>query len=86
VTVLVLLRPGTAELAEPPEYLHRGSVHSQESLERATGAVTKALKDAAGRGITEGGQLEDIIAKAVAQSLGRNSRREPVVIALVLDS
>ncbi len=86
LTVLVLLKPGTTELAEPPEYLHRGFVQSPESLEAATKALTKALADAAERGITEGEELEKRLAGAVGRSLARTSRREPVVIALVLDA
>jgi ribonuclease J len=86
VTVLALLRPGTAELAEPLEYLHRGVVHDQHSLDQASRAVDKALADTARRGVTDGEALEEVIATTVARSLGRTSRREPVVIALVLDA
>ncbi|PRZ04204.1 ribonuclease J [Isoptericola sp. CG 20/1183] len=86
LTVLVLLKPGTTELAEPPEYLHRGFVQSPESLEAATVALKKALATAADRGVTEGEELENLLAGAVGRSLARTSRREPVVIALVLDA
>lgn len=86
LTVLALLRPGTAELAEPPEYLHRGLVFGQDSLDKATAAVTKALKDAARRKVTDGAELEKVIATAVSSAVARDSRREPVVIAIVLDA
>ncbi|WP_277207195.1 ribonuclease J [Isoptericola croceus] len=86
LTVLVLLKPGTTELAEPPEYLHRGFVQSPESLEAATAALKKALATASERGVTEGEDLEKLLANAVGRSLARTSRREPVVIALVIDA
>ncbi|QUC01962.1 ribonuclease J [Cellulosimicrobium sp. RS] len=86
VTVLALLQPGTTELAEPLEYLHRGSVHSQDSLDKATRAVRKALSDAAHRNQTSGEELEELIATTVARSLGRDARRDPVVIAYALDA
>ncbi|GAB2497818.1 ribonuclease J [Promicromonospora xylanilytica] len=86
LTVLAFLRAGTAELAEPLEYLHRGSVHGQDSLDNASRAVEQALADATRKKTTEVDQLEEIIAKAVARSLARSSRREPVVIAVVLDA
>ena len=86
LTVLAFLKSGTAELAEPLEYLHRGSVHGQDSLDNASRAVEKALADATRKKTTEGEQLEEIIAKTVARSLARSSRREPVVMAVVLDA
>jgi len=86
LTVLAFLRSGTAELAEPLEYLHRGSVHGQDSLDNASRAVDKALADATRNKTTAGDQLEEIIATTVARSLARSSRREPVVIAVVLDA
>jgi ribonuclease J len=61
-------------------------VHGPDSLENASRAVEKALADATRNKTTEVEQLEDIIAKTVARSLARSSRREPLVIAVALDA
>ncbi|WP_454853640.1 ribonuclease J [Promicromonospora soli] len=86
VTVLLSLEPGTTTLAEPPEYLLRGLVHNQESLDDATRAIEKALTDAGSRHIADVTQLEALISTAVARTLARRSRREPVVIVITLDA
>ena len=86
VTVLLSLEPGTTTLAEPPEYLLRGLVHNQEGLDDATRAVEKALIDAGSRHIADVTKLEELISTAVARTLARRSRREPVVIVITLDA
>jgi ribonuclease J len=86
VTVLLSLEPGTTTLAEPPEYLLRGLVHNQEGLDDATRAVEKALADAGSRHIADVTKLEELISTAVARTLARRSRREPVVIVITLDA
>ena len=84
VTVLAILDPETNALAEPPEYLTRGFVSDGGLLKGATAEVTKAL---AGTASTDDiGRLESVIAGAVARHLGRALRREPVVIAVVVDA
>ncbi|WP_265523033.1 ribonuclease J [Oerskovia flava] len=86
VSVLVLLKPGTNELAEPLEYIFRGFVHDDHTLDGAAADVEKALAQASERGIDDSTRLEPLVAKAVARYIARTTRREPVVIATVMDA
>ncbi|WP_123920104.1 ribonuclease J [Georgenia muralis] len=85
VTVLAILDPETNALAEPPEYLTRGFVSDGRLLKGATAEITTALARTA-PGTDDIGKLESVIAGAVARHLGRALRREPVVIAVVVDA
>ncbi|MGV8977746.1 MAG: ribonuclease J [Cellulomonas sp.] len=86
VTVLAVLEPGTNALAEPLEYITRGFVTADLTLNGATEAVERALIKASTQGVDEVGQLESVIARAVSSYITRTHRREPVVIAIVIDA
>ena len=86
VTVLALVDPTTTTLAEPPEYLTRGFVHDDHTFDGAAVEIEKALARAAEQRITDIGRLEDIIGSAVSRYVQRTYRREPVVIAIVVDA
>ena len=86
VTVLAILEPGTNALAEPLEYITRGFVTADLALTGATEAVERALSKASTQGVDEVGKLEAVIAGAVSSYITRTHRREPVVIAIVIDA
>ena len=86
VTVIAILEPGTNALAEPPEYITRGFVTADLALTGATDAVERALSKASTEGVDEVGKLETVIARAVSSYITRTHRREPVVIAIVIDA
>ncbi|HEX5333096.1 MAG TPA: ribonuclease J [Cellulomonas sp.] len=86
VTVIAILEPGTNALAEPLEYVTRGFVTADLALTGATDAVERALSKAASQGVDEVGKLESVIAGAVSSYITRTHRREPVVIAIVIDA
>jgi ribonuclease J len=86
VTVLAILEPGTNALAEPLEYITRGFVTADLALTGATEAVERALSKAATQGVDEVGKLESVIAGAVSSYITRTHRREPVVVAIVIDA
>ena len=86
VTVLALVDPSTNALAEPLEFLTRGFVHDDRTFDGAAGEVTKSLERAAEQGVTELDALEEVIASAVSRYIQRTYRREPVVIAVVVDA
>jgi ribonuclease J len=86
VTVLALLDPTTTTLAEPLEYLTRGFVHDEHTFDGAGAEVEKALARAVEQRITAVDRLEDLIATAVSRYVQRTYRREPVVIAIVVDA
>ena len=86
VTVLAILEPGTNALAEPLEYITRGFVTADLALTGATDAVERALRKASTQGVDEVGKIESVIAGAVSSYITRTHRREPVVVAIVIDA
>jgi len=86
VTVLAILEPGTNALAEPLEYITRGFVAADLALTGATDAVERALRKASTQGVDEVGKIESVIAGAVSSYITRTHRREPVVVAIVIDA
>jgi ribonuclease J len=86
ITVLALVEPGKNTLAEPLEFLTRGFVHDDHTFDGAAAEVTKALARAAEQRITDLDQLESVIGNAVGRYIQRTYRREPVVIAVVVDA
>jgi ribonuclease J len=86
ITVLALVDPTTNRLAEPLEFLTRGFVHDDHTFDGASTEVEKALDRAAGEKIQDVERLEQLIAGAVSRYIQRTYRREPVVIAIVVDA
>ncbi|MHB1065544.1 MAG: ribonuclease J [Georgenia sp.] len=86
VTVLALLDPTTNQPTEPLEFLSKGFVHDDRTFAGATNEVKKALARATERNIDDVTRLEEIIADAVSRYLQRTYRREPAVIAIVVDA
>ena len=86
VTVLALLDPTTTTLAEPLEYLTRGFVHDDRTFDGASAEVDKVLARAVEQRVTDVARIESMIAGAVSRYIQRTYRREPVVIAIVVDA
>jgi ribonuclease J len=86
LTVLALLDPDTTALTEPLEFLTRGFVHDDHTFDDVAGEVDKALVRAAADRVTDIGRLEDLIAATVSRHIRRKYRREPVVIAIVVEA
>ena len=85
VTVLALVDPTTNTLAEPLEFLTRGFVHDDHTFDGAAAEVDKALARMATQK-NDVDQLEAAIGGAVGRYIQRTYRREPVVIAIVVDA
>jgi len=86
VTVVALLDPKTNQPAEPLEFLTKGFVHDDHTFDGASVAVSKALKHATPDQVDDIGALERIIVDAVSSYLRRTYRREPAVMAVVVDA
>ncbi|MBM9460172.1 ribonuclease J [Nocardioides sp. zg-536] len=86
VTVLALVDADTGALTEPPDFLVRGFVASPESFEPAAGVVEKALARAAAEGIGEPHRLEQMITRELGRWAQRKFRRNPMIIAIVVDA
>jgi len=85
VTVLALVEAGSTTLAEPLEFLTRGFVHDDHTFDGAVAEVDKALARLADQKV-DVEKLEATIAGAVGRYVERTYRREPVVIAIVVDA
>ena len=86
VTVVALIDPKTNQPVEPLEFLTKGFVHDDRTFQGAETQVNKALARARQDKIDDIGELEEIIVEAVSGYLRRTYRREPAVMAVVVDA
>ncbi|MDN6302629.1 MAG: ribonuclease J [Brachybacterium sp.] len=86
VTVVALIDPKTNQPVEPLEFITKGFVHDDKTFKGAETQVNKALARARQDKIDDIGELEDIIVEAVTSYLRRTYRREPAVMAVVVDA
>ncbi|WP_158292688.1 ribonuclease J [Serinibacter arcticus] len=86
VVVLAIVDPATTTLAEVPEFITRGFIHDVPTLDGAAGVIEKALAAAKKQGRDDVEQLESAIAREVGRHIARTYRREPVVVAVVVDA
>ncbi|WP_394214001.1 ribonuclease J [Brachybacterium vulturis] len=86
VTVVALIDPKTNQPVEPLEFLTKGFVHDDKTFKGAETQVSKALARARQDKIDDIGELEEIIVEAVTSYLRRTYRREPAVMAVVVDA
>ncbi|PZO61876.1 MAG: RNase J family beta-CASP ribonuclease [Pseudoxanthomonas suwonensis] len=86
VTVVALLDPKTNQPTEPLEFLTKGFVHDARTFEGAAAQVEKALARAKDEKISDPAAVEEVIIEAVSSYLRRSYRREPAVMAVVIDA
>ncbi|MGY5765309.1 ribonuclease J [Brachybacterium sp. DNPG3] len=86
VTVVALIDPDTYEPVEPVEFLTKGFVHDKRTFEGVNAQVAKALARAKSENVEEIADIEEIVVDTVSSYLRRNSRREPAVMAVVVDA
>jgi ribonuclease J len=86
VTVLALVDADTGKLAETPDFLIRGFVHSQGEFDAAIPVIEKTLAQAAREGIGDAHQLEQMITHDVGRWAHQKFRRSPLIMAIVVDA
>ncbi|MBB5833225.1 ribonuclease J [Brachybacterium aquaticum] len=86
VTVVALIDPKTHKPVEPVEFLTKGFVHDKKTFEGASAQVEKALVQSKADGIDDIAEIEKIVVDTVSNHLRRTYRREPAVMAVVIDS
>jgi ribonuclease J len=86
VTVLALVDADTGKLAEKPDFMVRGFVHTPDAFDAATPVVEKTLERAAAEGIGDAHQLEQMITREVGRWAYRKFRRSPLIISIVVDA
>ena len=78
--------PDIFALAEAPDFLARGFVHDDTTFEPVIPVIEKTLATAAAEGVGDARQLEQLIARAVANWAFRTHRRKPLVIPVIIDA
>ena len=86
VTVVALIDPKTYKPVEPVEFLSKGFVHDGRTFAGAQSQVEKALARAKADKVEDIADIEDIIVDTVSGYLRRTYRREPAVMAVVVDA
>ena len=86
ITIVLLLDADTGALTEPPEFLARGFVHEDRTFEKVVPLIEKALAKAAGEGIGEVHQLEQIVHRTVSRWANDTYRRSPVILPIIIDA
>ena len=86
VTVVALIDPKTHKPVEPVEFLTKGFVHDKKTFEGAAAQVEKALAQSKADKIDDIAEIEQIVVDTVSNHLRRTYRREPAVMAVVIDS
>jgi ribonuclease J len=85
ITVLAIVDLTKRTLAEPLEFVSRGADVDEATLTSATREVTAALARAV-KPQLEASDLDDVVAGAVLRAVRQSTRREPVVMALVVEA
>jgi ribonuclease J len=86
VTIVAIVDADTGALAEPPDFLTRGLVNSDTMFAEVVPHIDRALAKAAADGIGDQHQLEQIIHRTVSRWVFKTYRRNPVVMAIVIDA
>ncbi|MBT1002231.1 ribonuclease J [Paenarthrobacter sp. DKR-5] len=84
ITILAIVDPDTAKLAEDPEFFVRGFVHEPDDFTPAVQAVERALGSLPRNHSVE--QVESLIESTVERWMQRTYRRKPLITAIVVDA
>jgi ribonuclease J len=86
VTIIVVRDAATGKVAAGPEIQARGFSEDQDVFDQVLPMLEQALADAAGNGVTDSFQLQQIIRRTVGSWLGGRLRRRPMIIPIVIDA
>jgi ribonuclease J len=86
VTIIVVRDAATGKVAAGPEIQARGFSEDQDVFDQVLPLLEQALADAAGNGVTDSYQLQQIIRRTVGSWLGGRLRRRPMIIPIVIDA
>ncbi len=86
VTIVCIVDPDTGKLIEPPDYLAHGFEHDPKHFESATPVIQKALTTASNENIEDIEQLEELVRRAMTTWAGRQRKRSPLIIPVIVDA
>ncbi len=73
-------------LVEPPDFLAHGFEHDPKHFESATPVIQKALTTASNENIEDIEQLEELVRRAMNTWAGRQRKRSPLIIPVIVDA
>jgi ribonuclease J len=86
VTIIVVRDAATGKVAAGPEIQTRGFAEDEDVFDQVLPKLEQALADAAGNGVTDSFQLQQVIRRTVGSFLGGRLRRRPMIIPIVIDA
>jgi ribonuclease J len=86
ITIIVVRDAATGKIAAGPEIQARGFAEDQDVFDQVLPKLEQALADAAGKGVTDSFQLQQVIRRTVGTWVGGRLRRRPMIIPIVIDA
>jgi len=86
ITIVAIVDADTGKLTDPLDFLARGFVHDDTTFSTVVPLIEKALAKAAGEGIGDTRQLEQLIHRTVTRWARDTYRRSPIVVPIIIDA
>ncbi|YAL84286.1 ribonuclease J [Dermacoccaceae bacterium W4C1] len=86
VTIIVVRDAATGKIAAGPDIRTRGFAEDEQVFAKVLPRLEEALAEAAGKGVTDSRQLQQIIRRTVGSFVGGRLRRRPMIIPIVIDA
>ena len=86
VTVVVGVDVSTGRVTTGPEILARGFAEDLDVFGTIAPQITKAVEEAAGKGVTDTHQLQQVVRRTVGSYVGGKLRRRPMIIPVVIEA
>jgi ribonuclease J len=86
ITCIVVIDAATGKIAAGPEITARGFAEDAEIFEQVIPRVEAAVIEATANGVTDEGQLQQVVRRAVGSWVGGKIRRRPMIIPIVIEA
>nr|WP_206070569.1 ribonuclease J [Knoellia sp. DB2414S] len=86
ISVIVVMDAATGKVLAGPEIQARGFAEDDEIFNQVRPKIEQALADAAGNGVTDSHQLEQVVRRAIGSWVGGKIRRRPMIIPVVIQA
>jgi ribonuclease J len=86
ITIIVVMDSATGKIAAGPEIQARGFAEDEEVFDKVMPKLEQALSEAAGKGVTDTYQLQQVIRRTVGGWVGGKLKRRPMIIPIVIEA
>ncbi len=86
ITCIVVIDAATGKIAAGPEITARGFAEDTEIFQQVIPRVEAAVIEATANGVTDEGQLQQVVRRAVGSWVGGKIRRRPMIIPIVIEA